>query len=229
MRANALRRISRRCRLQHGQDGCCSIFCSARRAEYGRLQNAEPDTESDDDEDRAKANGTRQPQVMNSSPAIWLMASTARLARNRPHGTPNCGHEAMKPRELCERAHSIESSTEPPHSPPTPMPWMNRSTVRMTAPQTPISSYVGTNATAKRGHAHQQQRCNERRLAANAVAIMAKDCRTNRPCQEADRIDCESIQSAQRADRNGGNRAWRRQARSRRCREKSRTILWRCR
>jgi hypothetical protein len=38
------------------------------------------------------------------------------------------------------RAHSIDSNTEPPHSPPTPIPWMKRITVRMTAPQTPIES-----------------------------------------------------------------------------------------
>ena len=44
----------------------------------------------------------------------------------------------MKPRCLLVRAHSIASSTEPPHSPPTPIPWMKRRTVRMTAPQMPI-------------------------------------------------------------------------------------------
>ena len=82
----------------------------------------------------------RQPQARNCSPDIWLKASTARLARNSPHGTPNCGQEAMKPREPSVRAHSIDISTEPPHSPPTPMPWMKRRTVRMTAPQMPMLS-----------------------------------------------------------------------------------------
>ncbi len=36
------------------------------------------------------------------------------------------------------RAHSIDISTEPPHSPPTPIPCNVRKTVRITAPQTPI-------------------------------------------------------------------------------------------
>ena len=55
-------------------------------------------------------------------PDKWLKASTARLARKSPHGTPNCGHEATNPREWFDRAHSIDNSTEPPHSPPTPTP-----------------------------------------------------------------------------------------------------------
>ena len=89
---------------------------------------------------RLRKNGTRQPQLRNASPDIWEKARTARLARNRPHGTPNCGQEAMKPRDSLPRAHSIESSTEPPHSPPMPMPCRARSTVRMMAPQTPMSA-----------------------------------------------------------------------------------------
>ena len=85
-------------------------------------------------------NGTRQPQVRNWSPAISLKASAAKLARNSPDGTPNCGQLAMKPRCALVRAHSIDNSTEPPHSPPTPIPWINRMIVRMTAPQMPIES-----------------------------------------------------------------------------------------
>ncbi len=57
---------------------------------------------------------------------------------NNPQGTPNCGHEATKPRDWLVRAHSIDINTEPPHSPPTPIPWMKRRTVRMTAPQMPM-------------------------------------------------------------------------------------------
>ena len=34
-------------------------------------------------------NGARQPHVRNSSPEMALNASTARLARNSPAGTPN--------------------------------------------------------------------------------------------------------------------------------------------
>jgi hypothetical protein len=45
------------------------------------------------------AEGKRQPPAsfQKLSPDIWLKASTARFARNSPHGTPNCGHEATKP------------------------------------------------------------------------------------------------------------------------------------
>jgi hypothetical protein len=38
------------------------------------------------------------------------------------------------------RAHSIASSTEPPHSPPTPIPWIKRMIVKITAPQMPIAA-----------------------------------------------------------------------------------------
>ncbi len=64
----------------------------------------------------------RQPQTKNWSPEIALKAKTARLASNSPAGAPNCGQEAIKPRCELVRAHSIDSSTEPPHSPPTPIP-----------------------------------------------------------------------------------------------------------
>ena len=82
--------------------------------------------------------GMRQPQVRNWSPESQLNTSTARLARKNPAGAPNCGQDEMKPRCLLVRAHSIASSTEPPHSPPTPMPWINRMMVNKTAPQTPM-------------------------------------------------------------------------------------------
>ncbi len=88
-----------------------------------------------------RKNGMRQPQTANASPgASALKPRTAMLAKKRPAGTPNCGHEAMSPRRWFVFAHSIESSTEPPHSPPTPTPWMKRSTERMTAPQIPIEA-----------------------------------------------------------------------------------------
>jgi hypothetical protein len=85
-------------------------------------------------------NGTRQPQVANASPDSSLKASTARFARKRPAGTPNCGHDAISPRCPWVRDHSMAIKTEPPHSPPTPMPCSMRSTVRITAPQMPIVS-----------------------------------------------------------------------------------------
>ena len=76
--------------------------------------------------------------------ALWtaLLVTTGTttygFARNNPAGAPNCGHEAIKPRLLLDRAHSIANRTEPPHSPPTPMPWIRRMIVSRTAPQTPM-------------------------------------------------------------------------------------------
>src|SRR5207247_7201611 len=71
---------------------------------------------------RLRKNGMRQPHVRNWSPAKRLNARTARFARNRPQGTPNCGHDATNPRFVLDRVHSIDISTDPPHSPPTPTP-----------------------------------------------------------------------------------------------------------
>ena len=59
----------------------------------------------------------RHPQTRNWSPDNQLKIRTAEFARKNPAGAPNCGQEAMKPRCLLVRAHSIASSTEPPPSP----------------------------------------------------------------------------------------------------------------
>ena len=83
-------------------------------------------------------NGRRHPQTRNWSPDNQLKIRTAEFARKNPAGAPNCGQDAMKPRCLLARAHSIASSTEPPHSPPTPMPWTRRMNVSRTAPQMPM-------------------------------------------------------------------------------------------
>ncbi len=83
-------------------------------------------------------NGMRQPHTRNWSPETQLNTSTARLARKNPAGAPNCGQDEMKPRCLVVRAHSMASNTEPPHSPPTPIPWINRMTVSRTGPQMPM-------------------------------------------------------------------------------------------
>jgi hypothetical protein len=82
----------------------------------------------------------RQPQVKKSSPAQALKARIAKFDNSKPQGTPNCGQDAISPRWFCVRDHSIASSTEPPHSPPTPMPWIIRRTVSKIAPQMPIEA-----------------------------------------------------------------------------------------
>ena len=137
------------------------------------------------------ANGIRQPQVANWSPDHVLAARITRLDRNRPAGTPNCGHDAMKPRWSWVRDHSIASSTEPPHSPPTPMPWRVRRIVRMIAPQIPIDLVGRDEGDQERRDAHAQQRRDQCRLAADAVAVMAENRRPDRPADEADEVGAE--------------------------------------
>src|SRR3954465_15651988 len=61
-----------------------------------------------------------------------------RFAVNSPAGTPICGQDAARPRLLLLPAHSIDINTDPPHSPPTPTPWIKRKMVRITAPQMPM-------------------------------------------------------------------------------------------
>src|SRR5262245_46319387 len=142
------------------------------------------------------AKGSRQPHSRNWSPDIWLKASTARFAGKRPHGTPNWGQEAMKPREPCERAHSIERRTEPPHSPPTPTPWMKPRIVRITAPQMP-NACVGRDQRHKKGRDAHQHKCGyERRLATNPISIMTADRGPDRTCDEPHRINGEGLQGA---------------------------------
>ena len=85
-------------------------------------------------------NGICYPQTKNWSPEIALKTSTATFPKSNPAGPPNCGHEVINPRCLFVRAYSIASSTDPPHSPPTPTPWIKRMIVRMTAPQIPITA-----------------------------------------------------------------------------------------
>ena len=49
----------------------------------------------------------------------------------------------MNPRRRCA-PHSIDSSTEPPHSPPTPMPWKTRSTTSRIGAARPIGAWPGS-------------------------------------------------------------------------------------
>ena len=88
-------------------------------------------------------NGTRQPQVSKLSPVRLLIHLTMPVDSSSPIGTPTCGQLAAKPRRRCE-PHSMDSSTEPPHSPPTPMPCRTRSRVSRIGAARPIAAYVGS-------------------------------------------------------------------------------------
>ena len=88
---------------------------------------------------RLARNGTRQPQVRKSSPVVEDINCTIAVDSSSPSGTPSCGQLAMKPRRLRD-PHSMASSTEPPHSPPTAMPCSSRSTVSSTGATMPMAA-----------------------------------------------------------------------------------------
>ena len=69
---------------------------------------------------------------------------------------------------------------------------MKRMIVRMTAPQIPIDG--GDDANRRGGKPGQQQGGYQRGLAADAVAKVTEDRRTDRPGNETDRIDGERFQ-----------------------------------
>ena len=116
---------------------------------------------------------------------------TASVDSRSPQGTPNCGHEATRPRWPWVRDHSIASSTEPPHSPPTPMPWMRaQHGQEHRAPD--ADRVVGRHESDGEGRQpHAQQRRDQRRLAADAVAVMAEDRGADRAGGKADEIGAE--------------------------------------
>jgi hypothetical protein len=137
------------------------------------------------------ANGTRQPQVTKSSPAQRLNAKMARFDNSKPHGTPNCGHDAINPRWFCVRDHSIASSTEPPHSPPTPMPWNTRRQDRAPDADGSVCRNEGDSESRK---PHAEQCRDQCRFAPDAIAIMTEDRRADRTADKADEISTEGEQ-----------------------------------
>lgn len=89
----------------------------------------------------------RQPQARKASSGSWLAIANAPEARDSPPGTPMCAKLPKRPLR-CAGANSTASSTAPPYSPPTPMPWSTRRTTSRMGAQTPISSYVGSSPIA---------------------------------------------------------------------------------
>ena len=137
------------------------------------------------------ANGIRQPQVTNWSPVHWLNARTARFDRNRPHGTPNCGQEATRPalavgaRPLHRQQHrsapfaaDADALKHPQHRQDDRAPDADRR--------------VGRHERDQEGRdAHAQQRGDQRRLAADAVTVVAEYRGADRAADEADEIGAE--------------------------------------
>ena len=65
------------------------------------------------------------------------MRATTPEESKRPIGTPSCGNDPTNPR-FADRLHSIANRTEPPHSPPTPIPWTMRNVTSRKPAHTPI-------------------------------------------------------------------------------------------
>jgi hypothetical protein len=81
-------------------------------------------------------NGTRQPQEVNASPEMVLKIAKRAVARISPMATPSCGQLPNSPRRFWS-PHSMDSSTEPLHSPPTAMPWKMRINTSSVGASTP--------------------------------------------------------------------------------------------
>src|SRR2546421_10360836 len=64
-------------------------------------------------------------------------------ARAKPTGTPVCGQLVQKPRRRSS-PYSIDRSTEPPHSPPTPAPCKKRKMESRIGAARPIWAYPGS-------------------------------------------------------------------------------------
>ena len=126
--------------------------------------------------------------VAISAPDQPLTTRITRFDRNKPDGTPNCGHDAMSPRLLWPRAHSIEISNEPPHSPTnadTLQHPQNSQDDRTPDPNRLVPRHEGDQ---ERRDSHHHQRGDERGLAADAVAIKCPKIaapigRPTKPCR----------------------------------------------
>ncbi len=162
-----------------------------------RLEDAEPDPEPDADQDNAEEE--RYAPAPGGEVGARSRRCTARITRfdrNRPDGTPNCGHAATSPRLPWSRAHSMEIRTRA-----TPF------TADADALQHPQYRQDDCAPDADRrvardegdeecGDAHHHQRGDEGRLAADAVAIMAEDRGADRPTDEADEVGAERCERA---------------------------------
>ena len=85
-----------------------------------------------------KRKGILQAQASNvAGPASVTVKAVIAVDSNRPTGTPNWGQLPRKPLRFW-LFYFIDINTEPPHSPPTPIPWHRRRTSRMTAAQSPM-------------------------------------------------------------------------------------------
>lgn len=88
-------------------------------------------------------NGMRHPHEMNCSSGSRPTRRNISVARMDPAGDPCCTHAPARP-FFSGRAFSVESSTAPPHSPPTAKPCRPRSTTSRIGASIPICANVGS-------------------------------------------------------------------------------------
>ena len=86
----------------------------------------------------------RQPHEVNASSLISRPSSAITPFASRvPAGGPICAADAHSPRRFGS-PYSLDSSTAPPHSPPTATPCANRRTTNRIAAVPPMLAYVGS-------------------------------------------------------------------------------------
>jgi hypothetical protein len=102
----------------------------------------------------------------------------------------------MKPRCALVFAHSIARSTDPPHF-AADAHALNEAQRRQQH-RAPDADAVVTRHQrhGESGQAHEQQRRDQRRLAADAIAVVTEDECSDGPRQETDRVDPERLQGA---------------------------------
>ena len=127
----------------------------------------------------------RQPQARNASSGSSPASENAPAASTSPPGTPMWAKLPKKPRRSAG-AYSTASSTAPPYSPPTPMPWSTRSTTSAIGAEHADLVVRRQQADQGRADAHDDQRQQQHLLAADPVAEVAEDQPADRSREEAD-------------------------------------------
>ena len=181
-----------------------SVRASFTRANAGVSTNAQPDHQADADEQDA------QQERDAPSPRQELIFGQARELGEHRGGEQQSGRHADLRPAAVEPAPSCAARAPPPSAPRRPirrrrrMPCARRSTT--SADRGPRSDLrVGRQqADAERGDAHDHERQDEHRLAADAVAEMADDDAADRPRDEPDGVGARTPQASRRADRRSG-------------------------
>ena len=143
-----------------------------------------------------RKNGMRQPQAMNWSPDNQLKNSTATVRQEQPAGAPNCGQDdeeaavLVGARPLHRQQHRAAPFAADADA-------LDQADDRQ-QDRAPDADAVVARHEADRdgGDAGHQQRHDQRCLAADAVTIMAKDRRADRPADEADEEHAERLEHA---------------------------------